>query len=64
MKIVFTIVLGLIIIVAALVLLGLSSCMVDFPTQDNLIDLGTLALCCLGVIIGGMFLMTRIHREY
>jgi hypothetical protein len=64
MKIVFTIVLALVVMVAALVLLALSSCMVSFPTHDNLIDLGVLALCSLGVIIGGIFLIARIHREY
>lgn len=64
MKIVFTIVLALVVIVAALVLLGSSICMVNVPTKDNVIPLGLLALCSLGVIIGGIFMIARIHRQY
>ena len=64
MKIVFTIVLAIVVIIATIVFMALSSCMASYPTKDNLLDMGVLALCCLGVIGGGVFLIARINRNY
>jgi hypothetical protein len=64
MKLVGTIVIALVVIVAALVLVASSMCMVGSGIDQHVRVVSTLiTVCCLGVIIGGMSLIIRIHRE-
>lgn len=64
MKLIGTIALALLVIIASLLFISSSICMVSSGLNTNgRIFVGVFALCSLGVIIGGVCLIARIHRK-
>ncbi|HEX3739195.1 MAG TPA: hypothetical protein VHV29_05655 [Terriglobales bacterium] len=64
MKLIGTIALALVVIVASLLFIVSSICMVSGASvAGGRILGGVFALCCLGVIVGGMSLIARIHGK-
>jgi hypothetical protein len=64
MKLIATIALTLVVIVASLLFIISTLCMVSGASLAGGRMLGgVFALCCLGVIIGGMSAIAKIHRK-
>jgi hypothetical protein len=64
MKVIATIFLALLVIIAALLFVASSICAVSggLNPSDRMIG-GVFALCCMGAMIGGISLIAKIYRE-